>query len=214
MSAAATSHACARCVARALARPASRSARRWLAGSVALAALSALALFWLLVKPVTLRADALGLNYVQASARIGTSGMPTRSQIARLADAGYGVVINLAPGDALGSHDDEAAQVAAHGMAYAHLPVDFARPTAADYAQFAALMRQHADQRVLVHCQVNLRASVFVYLYRVIELGEDPDLAFEAVQEVWQPSRQWRELIRELHVARGRPLPFALDSAA
>jgi hypothetical protein len=123
-------------------------------------------------------------------------------------------VIDLAPSDALGSHADEAALVHAGGMACEHLPVDFARPTAAGYARFAALMRKHAGQRVLVHCQLNLRASVFVYLYRVLELGEDPDRAFEDVQMVWQPSRQWRELIRELHAARGRPLPFALESAA
>ncbi len=171
-------------------------------------------LFWLLVKPVSLQAGALGLNYVETDSRLGTSGMPTTAQIAQLAQAGYQVVINLAPSDALGSHDDEAALVRARGMAYVHLPVDFARPTAADYAQFAALMRNHAGQRVLVHCQINLRASVFVYLYRVLELGEDPDLAFEAVQKVWQPSRPWRELIRTLHAAHGRPLPLALDSAA
>lgn len=214
MSAPATSHGGPPVVAGVTARPASRSTRRWLAGSTLLAALAAVALFWLVVRPVTLQTGALGLNYVAANSRIGTSGMPTRRQIARLAEAGYRVVINLAPSDALGSHADESAQVAAQGMAYEHLPVDFARPTAEDYAQFAALMRRHADQRVLVHCQLNLRASVFVYLYRVLELGEDPDRAFESVQRVWQPSHPWRELIRDLHDARGLPLPFALESAA
>jgi hypothetical protein len=99
-------------------------------------------------------------------------------------------------------------------MAYEHLPVDFARPSAADCAQFAALMRRHAGERAPVHCQVNLRASMIVYLYRVLELGEDPDLAYESVQRVWQPSRPWCELIRDLHDARSRPLPFALESAA
>jgi protein tyrosine phosphatase (PTP) superfamily phosphohydrolase (DUF442 family) len=214
MSAPATTHAGPRSAARSTARPASRSARRWMAGSMLLAALAAVALFWLLVKPVSLQAGPLGLNYVETSDRVGTAGMPTRAQISRLADAGYRVVINLVPGDALGSHADEAAQVADRGMAYEHLPVDFARPTAEDNAQFAALMRKHAGQRVLVHCQLNMRASVFVYLYRVLELGEDPDLAFEAVQTVWQPSHPWRELIRELHDAHDRPLPFALESAA
>jgi ferric-dicitrate binding protein FerR (iron transport regulator) len=88
VSAAATSTACPRGVARTAHRPASRSARRWLAGSVVLAALAALALFWLLVKPLTLQAGALGLNHVQTSARVGTPGMPTRRQIAPLAAAG------------------------------------------------------------------------------------------------------------------------------
>lgn len=194
--------------------PARRSTQRWIAGSLVLAAVAALALYWLLVKPFTLQATTLGINYVEIGPRLGTAGMPTREQFARIAAAGYQVVINIVPDNAMGSHTDEAALVASNGMAYEHLPVDFARPTAADFARFATLMKQHGEARVLVHCQINMRASVFAYLYRVLELGEDPDLAYEDVQRVWQPSHQWRELIRELHAARGRPLPFALASAA
>ena len=59
--------------------------------------------------------------------------MPTRKQFASIATAGYRVVINLAPGSAMGSHADEAALVTARGMVYEHLPVDFAMPTAADW---------------------------------------------------------------------------------
>jgi protein tyrosine phosphatase (PTP) superfamily phosphohydrolase (DUF442 family) len=214
LSAHAASIPCLRCLGRRLEPSAQRSARRWAVASLALAAAAALALFWLVVKPVTLETGTLGINYVEVSTRIGTAGMPTRKQIGRMAEVGSQVVINLAPSDAMGSHDDEAALVAAQGMAYEHLPVDFANPTAADYVQFELLMKKHDDRRVLVHCQIALRAPVFTYLYRVLELGEDPDLAYEAVQRVWQPSHQWRALIRELHAARGRPLPFALESAA
>jgi uncharacterized protein (TIGR01244 family) len=209
-----TENPCAPHLTRRATRPARRTAQRWAAGSLLLAAVAALALFWMLAGPLSLQPNTLGINYVMVSARLGTAGMPTREQIARIAGAGYRVVINLAPGDALGSHADEAALVARAGMTYAHLPVNFAQPTAEDYRQFAALMKQHEGERVFVHCQIALRASVFTYLYRVLERGEDPDLAYEAVLQVWQPSHQWRELMRELHAARGRPLPFALDVAA
>ena len=188
-------------------------ARRWAIASLALAALAAIALFWLLVRPVALQPTPLGLNYIEATPRLGTAGMPDRHQFRAIAHAGYRAVINLAPADALGSHADEAARVAAEGMAYAHVPVDFAHPTPADYTRFVAQLRQHGEARVLVHCQLGLRASVFVYLYRVLELGEDPDRAWEAVERVWQPSHQWRALVRTLHAARGRPLPFAFDAA-
>jgi protein tyrosine phosphatase (PTP) superfamily phosphohydrolase (DUF442 family) len=181
-------------------------------GGLVLAAFGALALFWLLVKPFALEAGTLGLNYADISARIGTAGMPTRRQFASIASAGYRVVVNLAPSSAMGSHADEAALVSACGMAYDHLPVDFAAPTTANYARFVALMSKHGDRRVLVHCQLNMRASVFVYPYRVLKLGRDTDHACEAVQRVWQPSRQWRELIGELHSTRGLPLPFAFES--
>ena len=181
-------------------------------GSLAPAA--GVALFWLLVKPVTLQASTFGINHVEVNAGIGTAGMPTRKQFAGIASANDRVVINPAARDALGTHTGEAALVTAQGMAYEHLPVDFARPTAADDARFATLRKQRGGERVFVHSQINMRASVFAYPYRVLELGEDPDLAYEAVPRVWQPSHQWREQIRELRTARGWPLPFARESAA
>ena len=177
----------------------------------ALAAVLGAMLLWLPVKPVQVFASTLGVNYVQISARLGTAGMPTRAQFAQIASAGYQTVINLAPDTVPNARPDEPQLVAAQGMAYEHVPVDFARPTAADYARFVAAMNKHADQRVFVHCQVNMRASTFAYLYRVMELSEDPDRAFEAVQRVWQPSPPWRSLILEVHAARGKPLPVALE---
>jgi uncharacterized protein (TIGR01244 family) len=177
----------------------------------ALSAVLGAMLLWLPVKPVQVFASTLGVNYIQISPRLGTAGMPTRAQFAQIASAGYQTVINLAPDTVSNAHKDEPQLVAAQGMAYEHIPVDFARPTAADYAQFVAAMNKHAGRRVFVHCQVNMRASTFTYLYRVMELGEDPDRAFEAVQRVWQPSPPWRSLILEVHAARGKPLPVALE---
>lgn len=198
-------------IARGLHRAPSRRRQGWVGGNPALLAVLLAALLWLLVQPVELLAGTLGVNYIQISPRLGTAGMPTRAQFADIASAGYKTVINLAPYTVMGAHKDEPQLVASQGMAYEHIPVDFARPTVADFEQFVAAMNKHADQRVFVHCQVNMRASTFVYLYRVMELGEDPDRAFEAVQRVWQPSPQWRSLIREVHAARGKPLPLALE---
>jgi protein tyrosine phosphatase (PTP) superfamily phosphohydrolase (DUF442 family) len=192
-----------------------RSARSgyWLAGfGYAMAVACALLAFVGCTLPFALEPGQLAINYIEISPRIGTSGMPTRAQFEPIANAGYQVVINLAPPDAMGSHADEAEIVAGHGMRYHNVPVNFARPTASDYVRFVDLMHQHRAERVLVHCQVNMRASSFVFLYRVLELGEDPDGAYDAVQRVWQPATQWRAFIKDMLANRGARLPMALDS--
>jgi protein tyrosine phosphatase (PTP) superfamily phosphohydrolase (DUF442 family) len=192
-----------------------RSARRgyWLAGfGYAMAAVCALLAFVGCTMPFALKPGELAINYVEVSPRIATSGMPTRAQFEPIAKAGYQVVINLAPADAMGSHGNEEALVIGQGMAYHYIPVNFARPTTDDYAHFAEVMRQHRAERLFVHCQVNMRASSFVFLYRVLELGEDPDGAYDAVLRVWQPSVQWRGFMRDELTSRGIRLPVALES--
>jgi protein tyrosine phosphatase (PTP) superfamily phosphohydrolase (DUF442 family) len=161
--------------------------------------------------PFSVRPDPRGLNFVAATPLIGTAGMPEREQFAAIAGDGYRAVVNLAPPGAMGSHRDEAELVGRSGMRYYSVPVDFAAPAVDDYRHFAAVMRDHAGERVFVHCQMNLRASTFVFLYRVIELGEDVDRAYDDVLRVWEPSPQWREFIRAVLALHKAPLPMALS---
>jgi uncharacterized protein (TIGR01244 family) len=191
---------------------AGRGRARWLPALLLAALLTtALAGFVWVARPVRLQSVEPALNYVPVTAQLGTAGMPRRAQFARLAGAGYQVVINLAPDGVTGAHADEARLAAAAGLAYHHVPVEFAQPTAAQYAAVAALLRRHRGERVLVHCQVNMRASVMVFLYRTIELGEDVDRAYDDVLRIWQPSHAWRRLIRDTLAAAGKPLPMMLD---
>lgn len=162
--------------------------------------------------PFAVSTGPLSLNYVENSPRLSSAGMPARRQFAAIAAAGFGTVVNLAPPDALGGHDDEQALVERQGMRYVSLPIDFAAPRVEDYERFAALLRQNAGQRVLVHCQLSLRASTLVFLYRVVELGEDPDQAFGDVVRVWQPNSAWQKFMRAVLVARGKALPMELDA--
>lgn len=55
-----------------------------------------------------------------------------------------------------------------------------------------ASLRGH---KVLVHCQVNMRASSMVFLHRVIVGREEPERAYEAVTQVWSPNGRWRAFI-------------------
>lgn len=162
--------------------------------------------------PFAVSTGPLSLNYVENSPRISSAGMPARRQFAAIAEAGFGAVVNLAPPDTFGVHEDEQALVERQGMRYFNLPIDFAAPRAEDYERFAAILRQNRDQRILVHCHLNMRASTLVFLYRVVELGEDPDRAFDDVARMWQPDAPWQKFMRDVLVAHGRKLPMELDA--
>lgn len=178
----------------------------------AVAAAALLAAFARVASPVAVQPGPLALNYVEAAPGISTSGMPRTAQFPRLAGAGFDMIVNLAPDDAIGAHDDEQELVRAQGMRYAHLPIDFASPSPADYERFAALMRSREGHgRTLVHCQLNLRASSFVFLYRAIERGEPVDAAYDFVVAVWRPNDTWRRFLRETLQAHGKPLPLELE---
>jgi protein tyrosine phosphatase (PTP) superfamily phosphohydrolase (DUF442 family) len=160
--------------------------------------------------PFAVSPGPLAINYVENTPRISSAGMPTRAQFAAIAGSGFGAIVNLAPSDALGAHGDEQALAERQGLRYVHIPVDFNAPSIADYERVAAALRENGDRRVLVHCQISLRASTFVFLYRVIELGEDPDTAFDDVARVWQPSMVWRAFIQETLTRHGRRVPMEL----
>ena len=55
--------------------------------------------------------------------------------------------------------------VAAAGVAYIHIPVDFAAPSRADLDAFADAMDANEGRTVHVHCAANYRVSAFYGLY-------------------------------------------------
>jgi protein tyrosine phosphatase (PTP) superfamily phosphohydrolase (DUF442 family) len=134
-------------------------------------------------------------NLVEISPRLVTSGQPTAAALARLHDLGFDAVIDLAPSTVEGAVRDEEAIVRGQGLAYVNIPIDFGRPRARDVDAFLAAMAGLRERKVLVHCQVNMRASSLVFLYRVIVLKEDPRVAYDAVTGVWAPHGAWRRLI-------------------
>ena len=84
------------------------------------------------------------------------------------------------------------------GLAFVNLPIQFDHPTEQDYETFAGVLDALGKRKVLVHCQINMRASSMVFLYRVIARKEDPHRAFESVAAVWSPEGPWKRLIVEL----------------
>ena len=135
-------------------------------------------------------------NYVNVSSQLSTSGQITYDQIPELKEAGYDLVVNLAPAsDAMNAL--EGYLVVDEGMSYVQIPVSWQEPSMRDLKMFFDVMESNSDRKIYVHCFANMRASVFVYLYRTMVQDIPESEAMAHVQEVWNPADrpQWAALI-------------------
>ena len=142
-------------------------------------------------------------NVVQVSPRLVTSGQPSAGTLADLKAQGFEAVIYLAPPTVHDAVRDEPEIVRRQGLVFINIPIRFDNPTTADFDAFASALSGLRERKVLVHCQINLRASTMVFLYRAIVLKEDPRLAYELVEKVWSPTVAWRRLMDELLAKHG-----------
>lgn len=134
-------------------------------------------------------------NVVVIGPDLVSSGQPSAQALQSLAAHGFQAVIYLAPSTVPSAVSDEAQRLAAQGITFIHLPIEFGAPTAAHVERFNAAMASLRGRQVLVHCEINMRASSMVFLYRVTQRQEPPALAYEAVARVWSPRGVWRRLI-------------------
>jgi protein tyrosine phosphatase (PTP) superfamily phosphohydrolase (DUF442 family) len=90
---------------------------------------------------------------------------------------------------------DEPELLRRQGIDYVNIPIPFDAPGQDHVDGFLAAMARFASRKVLVHCQVNLRASSMTFLHRVIGGRVAPEVAYEAVARVWSPNSVWRILL-------------------
>jgi len=133
----------------------------------------------------------LAVNFVKVTDRLDTAGQPDAEHLGILAKQGYGLVVNLAPPGSRGSIDMEGSLVAGAGITYVNIPVDWQEPKYSDFELFSGVLGQAGDRKVLVHCQMNMRASMFTFLYRVVHDTVPPAEAYRFVSQVWSPRDQW-----------------------
>ncbi len=136
-------------------------------------------------------------NYVKVSESLATSGQIAYDQIESLRDAGYELVVNLAPASA-GANELEGFLVVEAGLSYVHIPVDWREPSMRDLDMFYRVMEANKDRKVYVHCFANMRASAFTYLYRTLVAGVDDETALADMHAVSDPMEleQWAGLIK------------------
>lgn len=131
------------------------------------------------------------LNWRRINARLTTSGQPTEDQLADIANLGVSHVINLGPHLNKGALKDEAKTVAALGMIYIYIPVDFEAPTDQNFDDFKAAIEGLPDARIHVHCIYSARVSAFFYRYA--KMGSDMSEvdALANMQSIWKPGDDW-----------------------
>jgi protein tyrosine phosphatase (PTP) superfamily phosphohydrolase (DUF442 family) len=129
-----------------------------------------------------------------------SAGMPSADGLRRITKEGFTAVINLAPESVSNQLAGEAQLVVELGMQYVNIPVAWDAPGKADFERFAARMQafEKDKQKVLVHCQANMRASVFSYLYRHLKLGAPQEEARAYVERIWSPNAAWQDFIDSL----------------
>jgi protein tyrosine phosphatase (PTP) superfamily phosphohydrolase (DUF442 family) len=137
-------------------------------------------------------------NLVEISPTLVTAGQPTAKALAGLGQLGFEAVIYLAPGTVPDAVSNEAEILRAQGIEFVHLPIPFNAPSEAHFMAVSSALQRLAGKKVLVHCQVNRRASAMVFLHRAITLREEPLAAYAFVSRVWSPEGPWRALVVDL----------------
>lgn len=137
-------------------------------------------------------------NFLRCSERLVTGGQPNAEEVARVAAAGYEVVINLALPDSDYALPNEAECVRKAGMQYIHIPVVWEEPRAEDFARFARAMDATRERRVFLHCAANMRVSSFLLVYRIVREGWSYAQARAELEKIWLPNTTWSTCIDAL----------------
>jgi protein tyrosine phosphatase (PTP) superfamily phosphohydrolase (DUF442 family) len=127
-------------------------------------------------------------NYYRVDDEVITGGQPTAEELRAAADKGVRTVVNLATFDPRRSLPGEGALVRELGMAYHHIPVDWGRPTAADFAVFEQILLARPPGKILIHCIANMRVTAFYALYALKHLGWTEAEAEALRGALWQGS--------------------------
>lgn len=161
-------------------------------------ALAALAGCWLspaVAQPLVPEAALAAPNVVVIGPDLVTAGQPTAQALASLSQHGFQAVIYLAPSSVGDAVSDEPELLARQGVAFIHIPIPFGSPTESHVESVSAALQRLQGRKVLVHCQVNMRASTMVFLHRVIKDKVPPAAAWGAVTQVWSPHGAWKRLV-------------------
>ena len=135
------------------------------------------------------------LNRIEYSPSLTASGQPTAEALELAARSGYSRVIFLAFTNHQNALEHEDVIVKALDMEFIHIPVQWEAPSLADFDAFAAAMKVPTQQRTLLHCEVNFRASVFGFLYQVIYQGVPMGEAIALMHAIWIPNEVWEDFI-------------------
>lgn len=109
-----------------------------------------------------------------------TAGQPTAEQLAALARAGLRTIL-----DVRGSEEDrgfdEPAAARALGLRYEGIPVTPDTLGDEQFDRARAVLNDPAARPILLHCRSANRSGALLYPWLVLDLGTDPERAFDLV---------------------------------
>jgi protein tyrosine phosphatase (PTP) superfamily phosphohydrolase (DUF442 family) len=138
------------------------------------------------------------LNEIPINDLLMTSGQPSAEQLKDIAAEGYSTIINLALPNSKNVLAGEADLVALLGMNYLCIPVDWERPSVEKFDFFATVLQAIRDEKVWVHCALNMRVACFMFLYQVLYLNIEEKIAYQRMTRVWQPNDRWVAFMNEI----------------
>ena len=138
-------------------------------------------------------------NFLPLSENLFTGGMPKAEHLRDAAGQGVQVVINLALHDISNALPEEEKLVGSLGMTYINIPVLWNHPTRENLNEFLEAMDAHSEEKVLVHCEANYRATAFPALYRILRLRWKPEDALDVMHQIWNEEKYpvWKKFIEE-----------------
>jgi len=134
-------------------------------------------------------------NFYRIDENIATSGQPEAEQFKEISAEDFDVVFNLALSDSPNAIEDENKIIRKLNMDYVHIPVDFRSPTHEDLELFFKHMESYQNKKIFIHCVMNWRVSVFMFLYHTIKVRIPIADARQHIDAVWQPDPVWQNFI-------------------
>ena len=145
-------------------------------------------------------------NFLRLSERITTSGMPLKEEIPFIGDLGGDLIITLVPEGVGSDLPGEAGLVYTAGLRFVRIPVYWEKPGLDNFISFCRIMEENIDQKMHIHCEANMRVSVFMALYRIIVNVWPQEKAMAPVAEIWKPNKTWQAFILKVRSQRDRIL--------
>ena len=122
-------------------------------------------------------------NFLQVTPEFCTGGQPRPEHFAKLKADGVKAVLNLRQ-PVEHRADEEQQAVAAAGLKYFNIPVDYQNPSDADVDQFLKITDDPANRPMFIHCTAAIRVGAFWMIRRVLRDGMTSDAALEEAKKV------------------------------
>jgi uncharacterized protein (TIGR01244 family) len=122
-------------------------------------------------------------NFLQVTPEFCTGGQPRMEHFAKLKADGVKAVLNLRQPSEHRAEEEQQA-VAAAGLKYFNIPVNYQNPSDADVDQFLKITDDPANRPMFIHCTAAIRVGAFWMIRRVLRDGMSIDAAREEAKKV------------------------------